>query len=157
MFSKELCNLLTSILATSFVKEVIFNIIIYFLLKSYQVKRLILYVSWLAQSCGVGFAIYTSCLYSLTLLADFLFTYTIRLSTPTTLLVCLMQLQLFCCCSVIQLCSTLCNPNGCSTPGLSFTISWSLLKLMLPILKFNECHSQYISVFGMFFGGNHLQ
>ena len=59
-----------------------------------------LYVSWLAQNCGVGFAVYTSCLYSLTLLADFLYSYTIGLSTPTTLLVFLMQLQLFC--SVIQ-------------------------------------------------------
>ena len=39
MFSKELCDLLTSILAISFIKEVILNIIIYFLLESYQVKR----------------------------------------------------------------------------------------------------------------------
>ena len=114
-----------------------------------------LYVSWLAQNCGVGFAFYTSCLYSLTLLADFLYSYTIGLSTPTTLLVFLMHLQLFC--SFIQFCSTLCAPNVCSTLGLSFTISQSLLELMLPILKFNECHSQYISVFVRFFGGNHLQ
>ena len=51
-----------------------------------------------------------------------------------------------CCCSVAQLCPTLCNPTDCSTPGfpvlrhlpcpspypssLSFTISWSLLKLI---------------------------
>ena len=35
------------------------------------------------------------------------------------------------CCSVTQLCPTLCNPMDCSMPGsLSFTSSWSLLKLM---------------------------
>ena len=35
------------------------------------------------------------------------------------------------CHSVAQLCSTLCDPMNCSTPGFpSFTISWSLLKLM---------------------------
>jgi len=35
------------------------------------------------------------------------------------------------CRSVAQLCSTLCYPMNCSTPGFpSFTISWSLLKLM---------------------------
>ena len=35
------------------------------------------------------------------------------------------------CCSVAQLCPTLCDPMDCSTPGFpSFTISWSLLKLM---------------------------
>ena len=34
------------------------------------------------------------------------------------------------CCSVTQLCPTLCNPMNCSMPGfLSFTISQSLLKL----------------------------
>ena len=33
--------------------------------------------------------------------------------------------------SVTQSCPTLCNPMDCSTPGLlSFTVSWSLLKLM---------------------------
>ena len=33
--------------------------------------------------------------------------------------------------SVIQLCLTICDPMDCSMPGfLSFTISWSLLKLM---------------------------
>ena len=33
--------------------------------------------------------------------------------------------------SVTQLCPTLCDPMDCSTPGsLSFTVSWSLLKLM---------------------------
>ena len=33
--------------------------------------------------------------------------------------------------SVTQSCPTLCNPMDCSTPGLlSFTNSWSLLKLM---------------------------
>ena len=36
-----------------------------------------------------------------------------------------------CCCSVAQLCPTLCNPMGCSTQAfLFFTIFWSLLKLM---------------------------
>ena len=38
---------------------------------------------------------------------------------------------ILCCCSVAKLCPTLCNPMDCSTPGfLSFTTSWSLLKLM---------------------------
>ena len=39
----------------------------------------------------------------------------------------------WCCCLVSQLCPTLCNPMNCSMPSfpsLSFTISWSLLKLM---------------------------
>ena len=37
----------------------------------------------------------------------------------------------YCCCSVAQLCLTLCHPMDCSTPGfLSFTISRSLLRLM---------------------------
>ena len=37
----------------------------------------------------------------------------------------------FCCCSVTQLCSTLCNARDCSKPGSSvLSISWSLLKLM---------------------------
>ena len=37
----------------------------------------------------------------------------------------------FRCCSVIQSCLTLCSPIDYSTPGcLSFTISWSLLKLI---------------------------
>ena len=36
-----------------------------------------------------------------------------------------------CCCSVAQSCLTLCDPMDCSTQAsLSFTISWSLLKLM---------------------------
>ena len=36
-----------------------------------------------------------------------------------------------CCCSVTKSCPTLCDPMNCSTPGFpSFTISWSLLKLM---------------------------
>ena len=39
-------------------------------------------------------------------------------------------LYLLCCCSVIQLCPTLCNPRDCSQASLSFTISWNLLKLM---------------------------
>ena len=35
------------------------------------------------------------------------------------------------CCSVTQLCQTLCDPMNCGTPAsLSFTIFWSLLKLM---------------------------
>ena len=39
--------------------------------------------------------------------------------------------QLCCCCSVAQLYPTLCDPIDCSMPGfLSFTVSWSLLKLM---------------------------
>ena len=38
---------------------------------------------------------------------------------------------LYCCCSVSQLCLTICNPMDCSTPAyLSFTISRGLLKLM---------------------------
>ena len=36
----------------------------------------------------------------------------------------------FFCCSVLQSCPTLCNPMDCSTQSMSFTISWSLLKLM---------------------------
>ena len=36
-----------------------------------------------------------------------------------------------CCCSRTQLCLTLCDPMDCSMPGFpSFTLSWSLLKLM---------------------------
>ena len=35
-----------------------------------------------------------------------------------------------CCCSVTQLCPTLCNPIDCSTPVLSSTISQSQLKFM---------------------------
>ena len=39
--------------------------------------------------------------------------------------------HLFCCCSVTQLCLTLCGPVDCSTPAsLSFIISWSLFKLV---------------------------
>ena len=35
------------------------------------------------------------------------------------------------CCSVAKSCLALCNPMNCSTPGsLSFTIPWSLLKLL---------------------------
>ena len=45
------------------------------------------------------------------------------------------RLCVFCCfCSVAQSCPTLCNPHGLQTAArksfLSFTISWSLLKLM---------------------------
>ena len=36
-----------------------------------------------------------------------------------------------CCCSAAQSCPALCDRMDCSTPGvLSFTISWSLLKVM---------------------------
>ena len=36
-----------------------------------------------------------------------------------------------CCCSVAKSCLTLCDPMNCSSPAsLSFTISWSLLKLI---------------------------
>ena len=39
--------------------------------------------------------------------------------------------QNLCCCSVIHLCLTLCDPMNCRMPCfLSFTISWSLPKLM---------------------------
>ena len=35
------------------------------------------------------------------------------------------------CCSAAESCPTVCNPMNCSAPGfLSFTVSWSLLKLM---------------------------
>ena len=37
-------------------------------------------------------------------------------------------LYILCCCSVIQLCPTLCTPMYCSQASLSFTVSWSLLK-----------------------------
>ena len=37
---------------------------------------------------------------------------------------------LCCCCSVAKLCLTLCNPTDWSMQGLSFGISWSLLKPM---------------------------
>ena len=36
----------------------------------------------------------------------------------------------YCCCSVAQLCLTLCHPMDCSTPGFFITSSQSLLKLM---------------------------
>ena len=35
-----------------------------------------------------------------------------------------------CCCSVVQLCQTLCDPMPACQASLSFTISWSLLKVM---------------------------
>ena len=39
--------------------------------------------------------------------------------------------QNFCCCLVTQLCLTLCDPTNCRTPCfLSFSISWSLRKVM---------------------------
>ena len=36
---------------------------------------------------------------------------------------------IICCCSVTQLCPTLCDPMDCSQASVSFTTSWSLLKL----------------------------
>ena len=51
-----------------------------------------------------------------------------------------------CCCSVTQLCPTLCNPKDCSNQAsLSFTISQSLLKLasIESVILFNHlvlCH-----------------
>ena len=54
------------------------------------------------------------------------------------------------CCSVTQLCPTLCNPMDCSMPGsLSFTISWSLLRLMSieSMMPFNHlilCHPLFL-------------
>ena len=47
------------------------------------------------------------------------------------------------CCSVAELCPTLCDPRHCSTPG--FTISWSLLKpisikLVMPPNHLILCH-----------------
>ena len=40
-------------------------------------------------------------------------------------------IQCYCCCSVTQLCPTLCDPMDCSMSGISVLhISWSLLKLM---------------------------
>ena len=47
----------------------------------------------------------------------------------------------FCCCSVTQLRPTLCDPVDCSVPGFwSFTISWSLLKLMSTVLMISSNH-----------------
>jgi len=49
-------------------------------------------------------------------------------------------------CSVAKLCPTLCNPIDCSTPAfLSFSVSWSLFKLMSieSVILFNHlilCH-----------------
>ena len=45
------------------------------------------------------------------------------------------------CCSVTQLCLTLCDPMDCSTPAsLSFSISWSLLKVMSIELVMSSNH-----------------
>ena len=41
-----------------------------------------------------------------------------------------MESLFYCCCSVAQLCLTLCDPVDSSTPGFPFTISHSLLKFM---------------------------
>ena len=47
----------------------------------------------------------------------------------------------FCCCSVTQLCPTLCNPwTAALQASLSFTISWSLLKLMSIELVMSSNH-----------------
>ena len=46
-----------------------------------------------------------------------------------------------CCCSVCQSCQTLCSPMNCSSQTfLSFTISWSLLKLMSIDLVMSSNH-----------------
>ena len=55
--------------------------------------------------------------------------------------------RLFCCCSVVKSCPTLCNPcTAAHQAPLSFTISWSLSKLMsteLMMLSYHLilCHS----------------
>ena len=55
-----------------------------------------------------------------------------------------------CCCSVTQLCPTLCNPMDCSMPGfLSITNSQSLLKLMsiksvMPSNHLILCHPRFL-------------
>ena len=51
----------------------------------------------------------------------------------------------FCCCSVAQLCPTLCDPMYCNQASLSFTISQRLLKLtsiklMMPSHHLILCH-----------------
>ena len=50
-----------------------------------------------------------------------------------------------CCCSVIKLCLTLCDPMDCSTSGssLSFTVPQSLLKFMYieSVMLFNHLSS----------------
>ena len=49
------------------------------------------------------------------------------------------HIPICCCCSVAQSCPTLCNPMDCQG-SLSFTISWSLLKLMSveSVMPFND-------------------
>ena len=53
-------------------------------------------------------------------------------------------------CSVTQSCPTLCNPMDCSMPGsLSFSVFWSLLKLMSieSVMLFNHlilCHPLFL-------------
>ena len=54
------------------------------------------------------------------------------------------------CCSVAELCPTLCDPRHCSTPG--FTISWSLLRFMSTELEMPSnhlilCHCLLPSIF----------
>ena len=46
------------------------------------------------------------------------------------------KLTMCCCCSVTKLCMTLCDPMGCSMA--SFTISWSLLKLIDSVISPNN-------------------
>ena len=54
-----------------------------------------------------------------------------KVSAPNTRMIHFLKLQSLSCCSVTQLCLTLCNPMDYSTPGsLSITISHGLLKLM---------------------------
>ena len=56
------------------------------------------------------------------------------------------KMSKFCCCSVAQLCPSLCNSVDCQV-SLSITISWSLIKLMsiklvLPSNHLNLCRTQ---------------
>ena len=51
------------------------------------------------------------------------------------------DLVAFCCCSVAQLCPTLCDPmTAACQASLSFTISWSLLKFrsIVSVMPFND-------------------
>ena len=60
-----------------------------------------------------------------------------------------------CCCSVTQLCPTLCNPcTAAWQASLSFTISWSLLKLIsiklvMPSNNFIPCHRPSLPAFNL--------
>ena len=59
-----------------------------------------------------------------------------------------MSCRYCCCCSVAKLCPTLCDPMDCSTPGFSFTVSQSLLKL---ISIESWCHPTILSSVVPFF------